>query len=560
MSQQPVIGVMSVVARERDFLSHEIRRRYGADYEVVSWEDADAGLAGLRRLQEHDQGVAMVLACHYGVDAGLEFLARVREVDAHAKRAVAVRWGDFSASAPVLNALARGEVEHWLLRPEYSGDEAFHLAVTELLEDWAAVWRPGYEAVQIVGEHSAPRSVELRVLFNRNNVPMGFYDADTDGGRALLANLGLDHPPPRLPVVSLRFRPDLAPLPDPSDELVGDAFGVNTAPGEDHVFDIVIVGAGPAGLAAAVYAASEGLDCLVIEQRAMGGQAGTTSLIRNYPGFPAGVSGAHLANTMYQQAWGLGARFMFMRSVEALRASELADEVCVDLSDGTTVRSSSAVIATGVVYRRLLAPGVDGLVGRGVFYSPAVTEAQAMSGRPVVVVGGGNSAGHAALHLSKYASRVTLLVRRTSLATSMSDYLIRELEAATNVAIRYGCEVLAAIGEHRLRALTLRDSKKEAEEQLETFGLFVLIGSYPSTGWLSKTVMCDEWGFILTGREAGADPAATTATSLRGVFTAGDVRRGSMKRVASAVGEGAVVISQVHHYLANRAGATNRRA
>ena len=314
---------------------------------------------------------------------------------------------------------------------------------------------------------------------------------------------------------------------------------------------MTIIGAGPAGLAAAVYGASEGLDTLVVENHAVGGQAGTTSMIRNYPGFPAGVNGTRLANAMYQQAWGLGARFFFMRSVTDLRGDASGDLV-LELSDGTRVHTRSVILATGASYRRLGAPGVDERVGKGVFYSPAVGEAMAMSGQPVMVVGGANSAGQAALHLAKYASMVTLVVRGASLSASMSEYLIRELAAATNVTIRYGSEVAEARGEPRLDAVTLRDARTGQLETLDAAGLFVLIGSQPRTEWLPPTVERDEWGFIRTGRDAGADAAAISASSLPGVFAAGDVRAGSVKRVASAVGEGAVVITQVHQYLAAR--------
>ena len=495
--------------------------------------------------------VALVVALQSDSDDGVGFLGRVREIDPHARRAVVVRWGDFGSSQPVIDSLARGEVDRWVLRPEYAADEEFHRAITELLSDWSSDLRPGYEAVQIIGETWSRRAVELRDRMNRNSVPFAFYDWHSNGGRELLAAHGVSAATVQFPVVILRFRPDLGPLQDPSDEMIGDAFGVNAVMGNARRVDVTIVGAGPAGLAAAVYAASEGLDTLVVEHQAAGGQAGTTSLIRNYPGFPAGVSGTRLANMMYQQAWGLGARFLFMVGVTALRADD-PDELVVELSNGTTVRTAAVILATGAAYRRLRAPGVDELFGRGVFYSPAVTEAAAMKDQPVVVVGGGNSAGQAALHLARYASTVTLVVRGPSLAVSMSEYLIRELEVAPNVVIRYGCDVVAASGEQRLERVSIRDSNTGTPETVEAAGLFVLIGSQPRTEWLPPAVKRDEWGFILTGREAGADPASIAASSLRGVFAAGDVRRGSIKRVASAVGEGAIVISQVHQYLAAR--------
>ena len=547
-------GLIRVVSSDRADLAvvaGEIVRRYGADYDVAAWSDPDGALEELSRLRSAGNHVALVVALHSGDDDGVGLLGRVREIDPHARRAVVVRWGDFASSQPVLDALGRGDVDRWLLRPEYVADEEFHRAITELLSDWSSDLRPGYEAIQIIGETWSRRAVELRDRMNRNSVPFGFYDWASDGGRDLLAAHGVSAATVQFPVVILRFRPDLGALQDPSDEMLGDAFGVNAEIGDDRRVDVTIIGAGPAGLAAAVYGASEGLDTLVVEQQASGGQAGTTSLIRNYPGFPAGVSGTRLANTMYQQAWGLGARFLFMVSVTALRVDD-PDELVVELSNGRSVRTATVILATGAAYRRLRAPGVDELFGKGVFYSPAVTEAPAMRGQPVVVVGGGNSAGQAAIHLSRYASTVTLVVRGQSLAVSMSEYLIRELEVADNVVIRYGCDVVDASGEQRLERVAISDSSTGGKEILDAAGLFVLIGSQPRTEWLPPTVKRDEWGFILTGREAGADPASIAASSQRGVFAAGDVRRGSIKRVASAVGEGAIVISQVHQFLEAR--------
>jgi thioredoxin reductase (NADPH) len=541
---------MSCDEQDLAVVARELERRYAVDYGLAAWADPDEALEWVRQLQSRGDRVALVLACQHGADDGVRFLARVREVDAQIKRAVVLRWGDFASSRFVLDALARGELDHWILRPEFSGDEAFHRSISELLDDWTAARRPRYEAVKIIGEQTSPRTVELRDRMSRSSVPFGSYDSDTDEGRELLAAHGLSVVEAELPVLVVQFRPDLPPLQNPSDEAIADAFGVNASLGADRRVDVAIIGAGPAGLAAAVYAASEGLKTLVIEQQVFGGQAGTTSLIRNYPGFPAGVSGARLANTMYQQAWGLGAEFLLMRNVTALREKGVGHLV-VELSDGTTIRTTTVVLATGASYRRLSASGVDALVGRGVFYSPAVTEAAAMTDRAAVVVGGGNSAGQAAIHLSRYAATVTLLVRGKSLGASMSEYLIRELSAARNVAIRYNSEVVSAIGDERLERVVVRDAETVSEETIESAGLFVLIGSEPRTEWLPATIKRDEWGFIVTGREAGADPAATAASSLRGVFAAGDVRRGSIKRVASAVGEGANVVSQIHQYLAD---------
>ncbi len=319
----------------------------------------------------------------------------------------------------------------------------------------------------------------------------------------------------------------------------------------DHVYDVTVIGAGPSGLAAAVYASSEGLSTMVVEQHAVGGQAGTSSLIRNYPGFARGVSGAHLAWRSFQQAWSFGSEYSFLRQVDAVGTD--GDLRTVSMSDGSVVRTRSVVIATGVDYRMLDVPSLERLVGRGVFYGAAVSEAPSMAGTEVYVVGGGNSAGQAALHLARYARQVTLLVRGPSLAASMSEYLISQLEATRNVAIRYRTAVMGGHEEDGcLAGLTLGrpgggDPHGDgAVEEVPASGLFVLIGSVPRTSWLPAEVARDEAGFIRTGQ----DGRLLLETSMEGVFAVGDVRSGSIKRVATAVGDGATVIALLHGYLA----------
>jgi len=350
-------------------------------------------------------------------------------------------------------------------------------------------------------------------------------------------------------------------LEDPDDLEIADAFGLLTPLDDQAVYDLVVAGSGPAGLGASVYAASEGLDTLVLEPEAIGGQAGTSSLIRNYPGFPTGISGNRLAFHAYQQAWSFGSTFHFMRSAQGICPED--GRIRITLSDGATVRTRTVVVATGASWRRIGVPELEALTGRGVFYGAAVSEAPAMRGRQVFVVGGGNSAGQAAVHLSRYADRVTVLVRRASLAETMSDYLIRELEALPNIDIRPRSQVVAGSGSDFLETITVRDLDT-GEETVEPGVLFVLIGSEPRTEWLGGALARDRWGFLLTGAdlltEERVRPAwpldrapALLETSLPGVFAAGDVRAGSVKRVASAVGEGALAITRVHAHLAGLA-------
>ncbi|MBJ7452878.1 MAG: FAD-dependent oxidoreductase, partial [Blastococcus sp.] len=353
---------------------------------------------------------------------GLGVLARAGGLQAGAVRACIVRWGDLETAAPVFEAITLGRLDGWLYRPERAGDAEFHLAVSELLAEWDSRQGAGYEAVQVIGERWSPRSQELRDMFDRNRVPTGFYEASSPAGQELLAGLGMDGP--ELPVVVLRFRPDSPVLTAPSAMDIAAAFGLLEPVDGDTLLDVVVVGAGPAGLSAAVYAASEGLRTAVIEPLAMGGQAGTSSLIRNYLGFPRGVSGSRLAASAYQQAWSFGATFIWSRSMTGLTSDDGVHTV--HLSDGAALRARTVVVATGAEWRRMEVPGLEAFLGRGFFYGAAVSEARAMAGRTVLVVGGGNSAGQAAVYLARYAEQVTVLARH-GLAATMSDYLVHEI-------------------------------------------------------------------------------------------------------------------------------------
>jgi thioredoxin reductase (NADPH) len=546
----PAIVVVSRDRVTRTVVSEEIGKRYEDDYLVVTHDSPDEALEDLGRMRDKGIAVALVLAGYVSRDDGsAALLARARALHPTARRVVVVKWGDFERAREALEFLGTGSFDHYLLRPEHARDEEFHAAVTEDLEGWAIDQGNAFEAVQVIGEPSSPRSLELRDTLARNHIPIGFYDVGVEVGRRQLAELGLASPD--LPVVVLRFTPEPTVLVNPSDIEIADAFGdMPPLPG-DARFDVTVVGAGPAGLAAAVYAASEGVKTFVVEKQAAGGQAGTTSLIRNYPGFARGVSGKKLAFSSFHQALSLGATFRFIRAATALR-SDGVDRV-VELSDGTSVRSTSVIIAAGAVYRRLAVPALDDRVGRGVFYGAALSEAPSMMGKRAFVVGGGNSAGQAAVHLAKYASQVTVLVRGSTLAASMSDYLIREIDSAPNVTVRYAVEVVGGGGEGHLDHLVVREVGSSHEESVPADAVFVHTGSRPATDWLVDAVVLDHWGFICTDDSIPPDrrhrPSLPMETSLPGVFAIGDVRHGSVKRVASAVGEGAIVAQSLHRYL-----------
>lgn len=550
-SPRPVILVASRAADMRDVVGEELGRRYSYDYELVTAVGADDALARLVELRDAGTSVALILAGYTDHDDdALEFLSESRALHPAARRAVVVHWGQFERSRTIFDAMAEGAIDFYLIRPESARDEEFHGAITQSLEEWALGRGEGFEAVRMIGEATSARGQELRDTFARNHIPIGYYDIESEVGERMLQGLGLTDP--ELPVVALLFTAEPVVLEDPTDMEIADAFGIMT-PLPDRLFDLAVVGAGPAGLSAAVYAASEGLDTLVVERQAVGGQAGTSSLIRNYPGFPRGISGNKLAFSTFHQAWSFGATFHFMRSGTGLRRA--GDELVLDLSDGTSVRTSAVILAMGVEYRRLGINDLEERVGRGVYYGAAVSEARSMTGKDVFVVGGGNSAGQAVVHLARYARHATLVVRGHTLATSMSEYLITEIETNPVIDIRYSTEVTAGGGGDRLETLVLRNSETGEEEKVSADGLFVLIGSEAHTEWLEDAVARDDWGFVIVGRDLpeAAFPLDrqpfSFETSLPGVFAVGDVRHGSVKRVGSAVGAGAIAIAQVHRYL-----------
>jgi thioredoxin reductase (NADPH) len=545
----------------REILHRELSKRYSADYQIVVC-DRFAELAPLiRNLLAADLPVALVIGEVGAQDPdGIEVLSSVRAIDPRALRVAAVRWGDWESMRSIFGAVALGKIDHWVTRPAQAPAEEFHRSVSEFLMEWSGQRGGGFEAAQVIGAQWSARSQELRDLFSRNRVPAGFYDATSAHARQMLHELGLESP--ELPVVVLRFGTERPALVNPSNLEIADAFGLMRPISPEEVFDVTIVGSGPAGLAAAVYASSEGLRTVVVEHEAIGGQAGTSSMIRNYPGFSQGISGADLAQEAWQQAWTFGTTFLYMRRAESLSSSD--GRYRLRLSDGSVLTTRTVIIATGATYRRLGIPHLEQLQGRGVFYGAATSEAPAMHGRNVFVAGAGNSAGQTALHMAKWASRVTILVRAQSLAESMSDYLIRQIGATPNVDVCYHVQVIEGTGTGHLQSLVLRDTATGTRRSVPADALFVLIGSQPRTQWLGDGVARDKLGFIRTGPDLPtgtgggrrpARPPLPLETSLPGVFAAGDVRRGSVKRVASAAGEGAAAIPLVHRHLHTTAAA-----
>jgi thioredoxin reductase (NADPH) len=547
---KPVV-LLADDARTRGRVEAELGKRYGADYQVIVTGSAQEALEALGELRDSQGQVSLVLAGLRLQDAtGTELLARVRELYPAARRVLLVTWGDQASMKAVAHATVLGDLDAYVVRPGTPPDEVFHRFITEQLGEWGRSNLPGIEVVRVVGQEWAARSHELRELLGRNGIPFSFYRAGSPEGQRLLER-GSGQALPAVVMFDGRV------LADPSNSDLAEALGVSTKPGSGR-YDVTVIGAGPAGLAAAVYGASEGLSTVVVEPEAIGGQAGTSSLIRNYLGFPSGVSGGDLAVRAYTQALSFGAEYVYGNPAASLRPE--GPELVVTVADGTEVRSRAVVVASGMAYRRLGIPALDALTGAGVFYGAAASEAKAVQGSEVFVVGGANSAGQAAVYLAKYAAQVTLLVRGRSLADSMSEYLIREIDAAPNITVRCRVAVTGGSGQNRLESLTLTDLDSSAAETVGAGALFVLIGAEPRTQWLPDTVRRDQSGFVVTGpdlledgRPAGDWPLRRLPmfleSSLPGVFAVGDVRYGSVKRVASAVGEGSIAIRLVHDYL-----------
>jgi thioredoxin reductase (NADPH) len=548
---QPIIFLISSEEPTLRALEADLERRFGNDTQIVTSNSPKEGLAQLEGLAGRGAPVALLIAeSALSGMTGVEFLGAAHPLHPMAKRILLVE-RDYTATNPIVPAMTLGQIDYHLVKP-WLPEQGLYPAVSEFLGNWAGSEPDAFALFDIVAPENRARAHEIRDLLTRFNVPFGFHTADSPEGDALLREVR--HPGSDLPIV---IRHDGRVLVDPTDGELVEALGACTRIGAS-VYDLAIVGAGPAGLAAAVYAASEGLSTVVLEQEISGGQAGTSSRIRNVPGFTWGIGGDDLTRRACEQAWLFGASFVFTQLVTSIRAA--GSEFTLTTRDGQEVTARTVVLATGVSWRRLGIPRLEALIGAGVFYGAAASEARAMRARRVAVVGAGNSAGQAALHLAKYAAEVTMLVRGETLEESMSTYLISELRATAHVSLRFRTEVIAGEGGERLEAVVIRDRANGETERLATDGLFVMIGAEPRTDWLDGLVQRDERGYILTGSDVNVSggwplerPPALLETSAPGVFAAGDVRHGSVKRVTAAMGDGAAVLQVVHQHLADGA-------
>jgi len=536
-------GVSRAVARD-------LRRRYGQDFRIVRAESGPQALEALREIRLRGDPVALLLADYRMPEmSGLEFLEQAMDLFPHARRALLTAYADTDAAIQAINVI---DLDHYLLKPWEPPDEKLYPVVDELIELWRTAGDRPVSTTQVVGHRWSARSYEVRDFLARNSVSYRWLTADDPEGQRLLEAAGLDET-----AIPLVVTPDGDSLVDPSVEELAAKVGLSTTPATDF-YDTVIVGGGPAGLGAAVYAASEGLRTVLVEREATGGQAGQSARIENYLGFPDGVSGAQLTDRARRQAARFGAEILTAASVTGLEVR--GSSRVVRFADGGEVAAHTVVLATGVAYHTLKVPGIDELTGRGVFYGSAATEAPTCADQDVYVVGGANSAGQAAVFLSRHARRVTLLVRADGLERSMSHYLIRQIRDTANIEVRPNTELVGVAGGEHLERLRLCDTAAGTVEEVPAGFLFVFIGAAPCTEWLDDVVERDRRGFVVTGPDlvrGGRRPPGWPLDrdpyylegSVPGIFAAGDARANSVKRVASAVGEGAMAIQLVHRYL-----------
>jgi thioredoxin reductase (NADPH) len=548
---RPIILTVDDDVSVSQSIARDLRQRYADRYRIVRASSGHEALESLEELARRDLAVALIVSDHRMPEmTGIELLAASRPITPGAKRVLLTAYADTDVAIKAINDIG---LDHYLLKPWSPPEESLYPVVDDLLGDWEREHRHRFEGVRVVGNRWDERSYDTRMFLARNHVHYQWLELGRDPEAERLAEL-FEADTAELPLVLLE---DGSVVRGATTAEIATALGLRTT-AESTLYDLVVIGAGPAGLAAAVYGASEGLRVAVIERDAPGGQASQSARIENYLGFPNGLSGSDLSHRAATQAQRLGAEMVLARSVEGL--DQRGSIHAVRFDDGSEIEARAVVVATGVAYRLLDAEGLDVFAGRGVFYGASASEARSTEGGDVYIVGAANSAGQAALHIAQFARRLVLLVRGESLESSMSQYLVERILAADNIEVRLGTEVVRGGGDDHLEWLTVLDRATGHEETVATNWLYVFIGALPRTDWLGERVARDERGFILTGPDVAAldgegirwpleRAPLLLETSVPGVFAAGDVRLASMKRVASAVGEGSSAVSNVHRYL-----------
>jgi len=546
---RPIILAIDDDVSVLEAVVQDLRRQYGNTYRVMRAAGGQAALDTLAQLKSRDEPVALIVSDQRmpGI-TGVQLLERARDIYPDARRVLLTAYADTEAAIRAINT---ARIHYYLNKPWDPPEEKLYPVLDDLLEDWQAGYRPPFEGLRVIGSRWSLADFRVRNFLSRNHVPYRWLDVAAGPEAAkLLEDRKLD--PAKLPVLIFA---DGTVLVDPDLELLASRVGLSVQAAQEF-YDLIVIGAGPAGLAAGVYGASEGLRTLIIEPLAPGGQAGSSSRIENYLGFPSGITGADLGRRAHAQASRFGAEFITQRATGMRIDGQYR---FVQLADGREISSHCVLLAPGVQYRKLDIPGADRLAGCGIYYGAALVEARACQGEEVYIVGGANSAGQAALHFAKYATKVTMLVRGDGLSLTMSKYLIDEISRTSNIVIEARTQVLEAFGNERLESLRLRGPA--GDSQVPATSLFVFIGAVPVTAWLPACILRNDKGFILSGSDLRKDGKLPDVwhetrepllleTSVPGVFVAGDVRCGSIKRVASAVGEGSIAVQFVHQYLA----------
>ena len=545
-SRKPVMLTVDDDPAVSRAVARDLRRRYGEEHRIVRAESGHDALDALKQLKLRGETVATLIADYRMPQmTGIEFLEHAMDLYPAARRVLLTAYADSHAAIDAINVI---DLDHYLLKPWDPPEEKLYPVIDALLDAWKRAPERPIPHTKVVGHRWSERSWQVRDFLARNGLYYNWFMADEPEGERLLQAAGADGL--RLPVVITEHGD---PLVEPTDAQLADTLGLTTTPSQEF-YDLVVIGGGPAGLAAAVYGASEGLRTVLIERTATGGQAGQSSRIENYLGFPDGVSGGQLAQRARQQAEKFGAEIITARTASALEINGSARTV--RFADGGSIDAHAVILATGVAYRQLAATGCEELVGRGVYYGAATSVASECNGEVVYIIGGANSAGQAAMHLSREANSVTILVRAPSLEASMSYYLIQQIEQNPKISVRTCTEVQCATGADHLEKLTLVDNRTGDTEEVGCGRMFIFIGAAPRTEWLDGVLARDDHGFILTGPDLRNvcgwtldRPPHHLETSVPGVFVAGDVRSESAKRVAAAVGEGSMAVMLVHRYL-----------
>ena len=552
---RPLLLAVEADAQQLGRIEGELQRAFGADFRVRGELLPDDALRALHGARERRERAAVVLVDEsFPDDARAKIFETARTLHPNAKRALLVAWGAWAhpeSAQKILRSMAVGDISYYVLKPWITPDVLFHRVIAEFVMEWSRSEPANMREVVVVAAQHSGRAYAVSDLLSRNGVPHTFRSRTSDLGQKVLEEI--DNPEGEVAV----WMPAIGGtyLVDPTDAEILEAWGIPTSLSDvDRTFDLLVVGAGPAGLGTAVYASSEGVRTVVVEREAIGGQAGSSSLIRNYLGFSRGLSGAELVQRGYQQAWVFGARFVVTKEVDRLTPE--GGGFVAHIGNVGDVSARAVVISTGVSYRRIGVPGLEELSGQGVYYGSSVSAAQALTGLPAGIVGAGNSAGQAALHLARYCASVHLIARGRRLEDSMSAYLVDAISAMPMIKVYVNTQVVDGHGDGHLEWVTLRDSTNGQEQHLPLASLFVMIGARPRTDWLPAEVERDPNGFLYTGAEAASCSSWNLPrsphpheTTVPGLFAVGDVRSGSVKRVASAVGEGSVAVSEIHQFL-----------